>query len=137
MKRLPELYNKKIDIIKKVILTRSGFLSEFGMNNIRIDLIDPRYRTENNQLKFSELIFEVELRDIDCDECDFELSSILRTLEDYHDRLFEASSIMIDEDLKVKNGTCLRGILNFQIEYANSTINKVVFGVFFDVGYSY
>jgi hypothetical protein len=134
MKRLPELYNKKIDIIKKVILTRSGFLSEFGMNNIRIDLIDAIYRTENNQLKFSELIFEVALSDIDCDDCDFELRSILRTLEEYQDRLYEASSIMIDEDLKVKNGTCLRGLLNFQIEYANSTINKVVFGVFFDVG---
>jgi hypothetical protein len=137
MKRLPEIYNKKIDIIKKVILTRSGFLSEFGMTNISIDLIDSTYHLESNEFKFTELIFEVGLKGIDCDDCDFELESIMGLIESYKERLYEAASIFIDENLKVKNGNCLRGLLNFQIDYSNSTINKVVFGVFFDVGSAY
>ena len=35
--RVPQEYTAKVDKIKNIILSRSGLISEYGMNNVKID----------------------------------------------------------------------------------------------------
>jgi len=129
---LPQEYLTRIETIKKLILVRSGFLSEFGNRDVRIELSDLDYEEKDGQLNFIELSFELTITNLDCGDCDFEIDAIHSELKTLHDRLFKACKFGLTNDLKIKNGLDLRGILTHELYMRNSTFDKIVFGLYFD-----
>lgn len=130
--RLPQEYLNRIETIKKAILIRSGFLSEFGNRDVRIELSDLDYEERDGELNFIELSFELTITNLDCDDCDFEIDAIHSELKTLHDKIFKACKFGLTRDLKIKNGLDLRGILTHEIYMRNSSFDKIVFGLYFD-----
>lgn len=130
--RLPQDYLNRIEIIKKAILIRSGFLSEFGNKDVKIELSDLDYEERDGELNFIELSFELTITNLECDDCDFEIDSIHHELKILYNRLYKACSFGLTNDLRIKNGLDLRGILTHEIHMRNSSFDKIVFGLYFD-----
>lgn len=130
--RLPQEYLSRIETIKKLILLRSGFLSEFGNKDVKIELVDFDYREKDNQLNFIELNFDLTITNLDCGDCDFEIDAIHSELKTLQNRLNKACRFGLTSDLRLKNGFDLRGILTHEINMRYSTFDKIVFGLYFD-----
>ena len=67
----PQKYIQKIEDIKRLVLIRSKLLSEFGNEGVKMELDD--YSYDQKLDIFHELIFTIDLKSIDCDDCDIEL----------------------------------------------------------------
>jgi hypothetical protein len=130
--RLPQDYLNRIEIIKKAILIRSGFLSEFGNKDVKIELSDFDYEEKDGQLNFNELSFDLTITNLDCLDCDFEIDALHSELKTLHDRLIKSCKFGLTSDLKIKNGFDLRGIITHEIYLRHSTFDKIVFGLYFD-----
>jgi hypothetical protein len=87
--RVPQEYTAKVDKIKNIILSRSGLISEYGMNNVKIE-VDEFY--ENETEGATDLVFSITLTDIYCDECDFEPENIGNIILELKDKIEKASN---------------------------------------------
>lgn len=135
MKNLPEHILKKVEIIKSIILTRSGLLSEYG-NNLSFTIGDIHY--DNNTDTVIELVLEVKFEDIYCTECDFEPENISEIIMEIKNKIYQASNIGLNEDLKLNNKfSSLRGVLFYDCKIWRDQFTELNFGIFFDPGQTY
>jgi hypothetical protein len=130
--RVPQQYTAKVEKIKNVILSRSGLISEYGVNNIKFE-VDEFYEFDNGDV--SEIVFSLRLNDVVCDECDFEPQLISETILEIKNKLENACSFYISPKLELKsNQSSLRGVLFYDCKIWRSEFEYLTFGIFYDVG---
>jgi hypothetical protein len=136
MKKIPEKYRSKIETIKKAILIRSGLLSEFG-KNVTVELTNYDFQnivTVENP-KFYELVFLLKINTtLECDDCAHNPDDIMETIHSVFNKVYEAARFFIDDDLIIKNGSSLRGVLVEEFRFGFDEINDLGFSIFYDVG---
>ena len=133
--RVPQQYTAKVEKIKNVILSRSGLISEYGVNNIKFE-VDEFYEFDNGDV--SEIVFSLRLNDVVCDECDFEPQLISETILEIKNKLENACSFYISPKLELKsNQSSLRGVLFYDCKIWRNEFQELTFGIFYDVGYEY
>jgi hypothetical protein len=133
-KRIPEKYLQKIEVIKKAILVRSQLLSEHG-KNVKIEVSNIDY---NKDLVY-EIIFDLEITGIvSCDDCAHFPEQISEVIEEYIKRVYDASRFALDKnDLSIKNGNSLRGVLVDSFNFNFDEITGLTLSIFFDPAESY
>ena len=136
MKKIPEKYRSKIETIKRAILVRSGLLSEFG-KNITIELTNYDFQnivTVENP-KFYELVFLLKINTtLECYDCAHNPDDIMETIHSVFNKVYKAARFFIDDDLIIKNGSSLRGVLVDKFRFGFDEINDLGFSIFYDVG---
>ena len=133
--RVPPQYTAKVEKIKNVILSRSGLISEYGVNNIKFE-VDEFYEFDNGDV--SEIVFSLRLNDVVCDECDFEPQLISETILEIKNKLENACSFYISPKLELKsNQSSLRGVLFYDCKIWRNEFQELTFGIFYDVGEEY
>jgi len=133
--RVPQQYTAKVEKIKNVILSRSGLISEYGVNNIKFE-VDEFYEFDNGDV--SEIVFSLRLNDVVCDECDFEPQLISETILEIKNKLENACSFYISPKLELKsNQSSLRGVLFYDCKIWRADFEYLTFGIFYDVGEEY
>jgi hypothetical protein len=133
--RVPPQYTAKVEKIKNVILSRSGLISEYGLNNIKME-VEEFY--DNNNGGVSEIVFSLRLNDVACDECDFEPQLISETILEIEKKLENACSFYMSENLDLKsNQSSLRGVLFYDCKIWRNEFQELTFGIFYDVGEEY
>ena len=139
MRGLPEKYYPKIETIKRAILVRSGLLSEFG-NKISLELTgsDATRIAGNEKIKIYELIFTLEINGVlDCPDCAHEPNDIINVITEYQTKIYKAAKFYVDEDLTIKSGNSLRGVLVNGFKFNWDEIHNAQFEIFFDVANNY
>ena len=133
-RRIPEKYLQKIEVIKKAILVRSQLLSEHG-KNVKIEVSNMDYSNDT----VYEIIFDLEINDIiNCDDCAHFPEQISEVIDGYVNRVHEASRFALDKnDLSIKNGNSLRGVLVDSFNYSFDEIRGLTLSIFFDPAESY
>jgi hypothetical protein len=126
----PQKYIQKIEDIKRLVLIRSKLLSEFGNEGVKMELDD--YSYDQKLDIFHELIFTIDLKYIDCDDCDIEIDSLADTIKNYNDKIINGSRFKVTSKLDIVNGDTTRGVLLSEISYKFSEIQKLSFGLFID-----
>ena len=133
--RVPPQYTAKVEKIKNVILSRSGLISEYGVNNIKFE-VDEFYEFDNGDV--SEIVFSLRLNDVVCDECDFEPQLISETILEIKNKLENACSFYISPKLELKsNQSSLRGVLFYDCKIWRNEFQELSFGIFYDAGEEY
>ena len=135
MRNLPQKVKTKIEVIKNIIATKSGLLSEHGSDNFKITLGDIGYLQAEDIV--SDLVLEVTLKDVYCTECDFEPENISKLITEIKEKLYKASKFYISEKMELKNGNSLRGVLFYDCKIWRDEFETLTFGIFFDPGHSY
>lgn len=134
--RVPQQYTAKVEKIKNIILSRSGLISEYGVNNIKFE-VEEFYDNDNGQ-HVSEIVFSLRLNDVVCDECDFEPQLISETILEIKNKLENACSFYISPKLELKsNQSSLRGVLFYDCKIWRNEFQELTFGIFYDVGEEY
>ena len=139
MKKIPEKYRSKIETIKRAILVRSGLLSEFG-RSVTIELTNYDFQNivDVENPKFYELVFLLKINtSLECDDCAHNPDDIMETINSVLNKVYKASKFFIDDDLMIKNGNSLRGILVEEFRFGFDEINDLSLGIYFDVGEQY
>jgi hypothetical protein len=130
--RVPPQYTAKVEKIKNVILSRSGLISEYGLNNIKME-VDEFYDSSENGVE--EIVFSLRLNNIVCDECDFEPQLISKTILEIKNKLENVCSFYISPKLELKsNQSSLRGVLFYDCKIWRNEFQELTFGIFYDVG---
>ena len=133
--RVPQQYTAKVEKIKNIILSRSGLISEYGVNNIKFE-VEEFYEFDNGDV--SEIVFSLRLNDVVCDECDFEPQLISETILEIKNKLENACNFYISPKLELKsNQSSLRGVLFYDCKIWRNEFQELTFGIFYDVGYEY
>ncbi len=133
--RVPQQYTAKVEKIKNVILSRSGLISEYGVNNIKFE-VEEFYEFDNGDV--SEIVFSLRLNDVVCDECDFEPQLISETILEIKNKLENACNFYISPKLDLKsNQSSLRGVLFYDCKIWRNEFQELTFGIFYDVGEEY
>lgn len=133
--RVPPQYTAKVEKIKNVILSRSGLISEYGLNNIKME-VEEFYDNDNGDV--SEIVFSLRLNDVVCDECDFEPQLISETILEIKNKLENACNFYISPKLDLKsNQSSLRGVLFYDCKIWRNEFQELTFGIFYDVGEEY
>ena len=135
MRNLPQKVKTKIEVIKNIIATKSGLLSEHGSDNFKITLGDIGYLQAEDIV--SDLVLEVNLKDVYCTECDFEPENISKLITEIKEKLYKASKFYISEKMELKNGNSLRGVLFYDCKIWRDEFETLTFGIFFDPGHNY
>ena len=139
MRGLPEKYNSKIETIKRAILVRSGLMSEFG-NKISLELTgsDATRISGAEKIKIYELIFTLEINGVlDCPDCAHEPNDIINVITEYQTKIYKAAKFYVDEDLTIKSGNSLRGVLVNGFKFNWDEIYNLQLEIFFDVANDY
>jgi len=126
----PQKYIQKIEDIKRLVLIRSKLLSEFGNEGVKIELDD--YSYDQKLDIFHELIFNIDLKSIDCDDCDIEIDYLADTIKNYNSKIINGLKFKVTPKLDIVSGDSTRGVLVSEITYKFSEIQKLSFGVFID-----
>lgn len=133
--RVPQQYTAKVEKIKNIILSRSGLISEYGVNNIKFE-VEEFYEFDNGDV--SEIVFSLRLNDVVCDECDFEPQLISETILEIKNKLENACNFYISPKLELKsNQSSLRGVLFYDCKIWRNEFQELTFGIFYDVGEEY
>jgi hypothetical protein len=133
--RVPPEYTAKVEKIKNIILSRSGLISEYGLNNIKME-VEEFYKFDSGDV--SEIVFSLRLNNIVCDECDFEPQLISETILEIKNKLENACSFYISPKLELKsNQSSLRGVLFYDCKIWRNEFQELTFGIFYDVGEEY
>lgn len=133
--RVPPEYTAKVEKIKNIILSRSGLISEYGVNNIKFE-VEEFYEFDSGDV--SEIVFSLRLNDVVCDECDFEPQLISETILEIKNKLENACSFYISPKLELKsNQSSLRGVLFYDCKIWRNEFQELTFGIFYDVGEEY
>lgn len=133
--RVPPQYTAKVEKIKNVILSRSGLISEYGLNNIKME-VEEFYEFDSGDV--SEIVFSLRLNDVVCDECDFEPQLISETILEIKNKLENACSFYISPKLELKsNQSSLRGVLFYDCKIWRNEFQELTFGIFYDAGEEY
>lgn len=133
--RVPQQYTTKVEKIKNIILSRSGLISEYGVNNIKFE-VEEFYEFDNGDV--SEIVFSLRLNDVVCDECDFEPQLISETILEIKNKLENACNFYISPKLELKsNQSSLRGVLFYDCKIWRNEFQELTFGIFYDVGEEY
>ena len=133
--RVPPQYTAKVEKIKNVILSRSGLISEYGVNNIKFE-VEEFYKFDSGDV--SEIVFSLRLNDVVCDECDFEPQLISETILEIKNKLENACSFYISPKLELKsNQSSLRGVLFYDCKIWRNEFQELTFGIFYDAGEEY
>lgn len=133
--RVPQQYTAKVEKIKNIILSRSGLISEYGVNNIKFE-VEEFYEFDSGEV--SEIVFSLRLNDVVCDECDFEPQLISETILEIKNKLENACSFYISPKLELKsNQSSLRGVLFYDCKIWRNEFQELTFGIFYDVGEEY
>jgi hypothetical protein len=135
MKNLPQKIKTKIEVIKNIIATKSGLLSEYGQSGFEIKLGDITYFDADDSV--TDLVLEVTLKEIYCDECDFEPENISEIILKFKEKLYKASNFYISKKMELKSGSSLRGVLFYDCKIWRDTFEELRFGIFFDPGTNY
>lgn len=139
MRGLPEKYYPKIETIKRAILVRSGLLSEFG-NKVSLELTgsDATRISGVEKIKIYELIFTLEINGVlDCPDCAHEPNDIINVITEYQTKIYKAAKFYVDEDLTIKSGNSLRGVLVNGFKFNWDEIYNLQLEIFFDVANDY
>jgi len=139
MRGLPEKYNQKIETIKRAILVRSGFMSEFG-NKVSLELTggDASGYGGTEKFKIYELVFTLEINEVlDCPDCAHNPDEILDVITEYQEKIYKAAKFYVDEDLTIKSGNSLRGVLVNGFRFSWDEIHNLQLEIFFDVANDY
>jgi hypothetical protein len=139
MKKIPEKYRSKIETIKRAILVRSGLLSEFGRSvTIELTNYDFQSNVDTENIKFYELVFLLKINTpLDCAECAHQPKDIMETIDVVFDKIYNASTFFIDDNLIIKNGNSLRGVLVEEFRFGFDEITDLSLGIYFDIGEQY
>jgi hypothetical protein len=99
MSKYKERYKNKVGFIKQMIIARSGLHSVLrDQAEWDYDLHD--YSNDGNTVY--EFIIYVKLLDLDCDECEYEVSSLVDNINFYVNKLYGSfNNISFDGELNV------------------------------------
>lgn len=133
--RVPPEYTNKIDKIKNIILSRSGLISEYGLDSLKIE-VEEFY--DSSESGVEEIVFSLRIKNIACDECDFEPQLISETILDIKNKLVDACSFYISPTLELKSSkSSLRGVLFYDCTIWRAEFKQLTFGIFYDTGEEY
>jgi len=125
----------KIEVIKKAILIRSGFLSEFG-SNVSIEVGNFDFAINTPDQKIYELMLIITINGvIYCSDCMHNPNEISNTIEEYIKKVYRASQFFLDDkDLSIKRGNSLRGVLVDGFKFGFDEITNLSISVYYDPG---
>lgn len=102
MSNIKEKYKNKIGFIKQMIIARSGLHSILkDQSEWDYDIHD--YKSDGSAVY--EFIIYVKLIELDCDDCEYEISSLVDHINFYVDKLYDSfRGVSFDGDLNLVKG---------------------------------
>lgn len=135
-KKRPELLQKRIDSLVNMIFVRSGISSEFGKQYSNFDTDCDFKINDDGTFLVYELVIYIDLQNVDCDECDFEIDSFFDSIKSWKTRLEDSSSIGLNSDLTPTNSfNSLRGVLLGDVSFKYSSLESLGFSIHLDPKY--
>lgn len=133
--RVPPQYTAKVEKIKNIILSRSGLISEYGLDSLKIE-VDEFYESSKGDVE--QIVLSLRLNNVVCDECDFEPHYISEIILEIKNKVEEAANFYISPSLELKsNRSSLRGVLFYDCKIWRAEFEYLTFGIFYDVGEEY
>lgn len=133
--RVPQQYTTKVEKIKNIILSRSGLISEYGLDSLKME-VDEFYESSKGGVE--QIVLSLRLNNIVCDECDFEPHYISEIILEIKNKVEEAANFYISPSLELKsNRSSLRGVLFYDCKIWRNEFEYLTFGIFYDVGEEY
>jgi len=126
MSNIKEKYKNKIGFIKQMIIARSG-LHSILRDEAEWDYDIHDYKSDGS--KIYEFIIYVKLIDLDCDECEYEITTLTDNINFYVDKLYNSfGGISFDGDLNLVKGT-ERGQVWTTTPYINMSLGTLTLEV--------
>jgi hypothetical protein len=120
-----------VETIRKAILIRTGFLSEYG-KNVEVKLYDYSMYSQDDE-GVSELVFSVRISGIDVYDAGFETEVLTREIDNMKNKIYGACNFGLEAStLKIRKGNDCRGVTLDSLDYSLDTINELQLSVFFD-----
>jgi hypothetical protein len=133
--RVPPQYTAKVEKIKNIILSRSGLISEYGLDSLKME-VDEFYESSKGDVE--QIVLSLRLNNVVCDECDFEPHYISEIILEIKNKVEEAANFYISPSLELKsNRSSLRGVLFYDCKIWRNEFQELTFGIFYDVGEEY
>lgn len=133
--RVPQEYTAKVEKIKNIILSRSGLISEYGLDSLKME-VDEFYESSKGGVE--QIVLSLRLNNVVCDECDFEPHYISEIILEIKNKVEEAANFYISPSLELKsNRSSLRGVLFYDCKIWRSEFEYLTLGIFYDVGEEY
>lgn len=133
--RVPQQYTAKVEKIKNIILSRSGLISEYGLDSLKME-VDEFYESSKGGVE--QIVLSLRLNNVVCDECDFEPHYISEIILEIKNKVEEAANFYISPSLELKsNRSSLRGVLFYDCKIWRNEFQELTFGIFYDVGEEY
>ncbi len=120
-----------VETIRKAILIRTGFLSDYG-KNVEVKLYDYSMYSQDDE-GVSELVFSVRVSGIDVYDAGFETEVLTREIDNMKNKIYLACKFGLEAStLKIRKGNDCRGVTLDSLDYSLDTINELQLSVFFD-----
>lgn len=133
--RVPQQYTAKVEKIKNIILSRSGLISEYGLDSLKLEVAE---FYESSKGGVEQIVLSLRLHNIICDECDFEPHYISEIILEIKNKVEEAANFYISPSLELKsNRSSLRGVLFYDCKIWRGEFEYLTLGIFYDVGEEY
>ena len=132
---IPQNVISKLNVIKNVIKSTSGLYIEYG-DDVEISLAELDFNKETGEVY--EIVFEMNIKDVYCPECDFEPNSISETINEIISKINKGCNFGLTSDLQFTSSfNSTRGVLVYETKLWRDNFEYILFGIFIDPGTRY
>ena len=133
MKQLPPELQAKVDTLKNYVLINLGLNQQIDRNDISLELNNIDFDWKEGKKRVYEIVFELTIKNAECDNCDFEPDAISDNLKWYFNVVQEICQVGLSADLKLNKKTnSFRGIIIHEVNLLHSEFSEITLGLFWD-----
>jgi hypothetical protein len=133
MKQLPPELQARVDTLKNYVLINLGLNQQIDRNDISLELINIDFDWKEGKKRVYEIVFDLTIKNVDCDSCDFEPDAISDNLKQYFNVVLEICQVGLSADLKLNKKTnSFRGIMIHEVNLSHSEFSEISLGLFWD-----
>lgn len=133
MKQLPPELQARVDILKNYVLINLGLNQQIDRNDISLELNNIDFDWKEGKKRVYEIVFDLTIKNAECDGCDFEPGAISDNLKWYFNVVQEICQVGLSRDLKLNKKTnSFRGIMIYEVNLSYSEFTEITLGLFWD-----
>ena len=133
MKQLPPELQTRVDILKNYVLINLGLNQQIDRNDISLELNNIDFDWKEGKKRVYEIVFDLTIKNAECDGCDFEPDAIGDNLKWYFNVVQEICKVGLSRDLKLNKKTnSFRGIIIHEVNLLYSEFSEITLGLFWD-----
>lgn len=133
MKQLPPELQARVETLKNYVLINLGLNQQIDRNDISLELNNIDFDWKEGKKRVYEIVFDLTIKNAECDQCDFEPAAISDNLKWYFNVVQEICQVGLSRDLKLNKKTnSFRGIMIYEVNLLYSEFSEITLGLFWD-----